>query len=588
MTDNKMSWQSVMPENEKLYWKDGSSNIVPFLKSLIKYARLHFVEEIVQVLVNLAIPVEWTSRYEPPLIPPMGDFEIARELKKEEDHNKKFDYWNNNKGRLTTYLTLCQSESSTLRLEKYHESKVEELIKNGDVIELLKLIKSSHTFIGATSGFDDADAMDIEWGKFQPDEGDDLDSYTNKYQKLIKRCQEVGLKIKKKKKMYRYLKGLRQYQRSNAVVAEVVNYIADVDTSNFPTNFAEIVDKLQGLEQAENAVEKKKTNSNRFAVHAFLKVQQDEVDKNKNKSNKDKDMTFPSGATGIKHSDGSFQVHTTVGLSKKFKKGSEEYNGLFKPTHVGNNKRKFERTQNSHMEAYVKKHLSKLGKLSSDEYKRKKSELYKSTLCDKCKKPGHLKGDCKAQVGAEQTQTRSVNTTSFVDEPEISVASKRNTSGFFSVYSTFSKPMSEEEMYRDQLIKEKNMEYLNGDDHANIHVFMNKRLLTNIRKVVPIKVKGFGGFYKHLDTVGDHPLLGEVFLDEDNDFNIVSITALRTEHGYFRQFSEDNLKQYLSNDEIRSVFTFELDPADGFYKISIKEFNKELMRIYPNMCMSIS
>ena len=83
-------------------------------------------------------------------------------------------------------------------------------------------------------------------------------------------------------------------------------------------------------------------------------------------------------------------------------------------------------------------------------------------------------------------------------------------------------------------------------------------------------------------------MLGEVFLDEDNDFNIVSITALRVEHGYFRQFSKDNLKQYLSNEDIRSVFTFELDPADGFYKISVKEFNKELMRIYPNMCFSVS
>ena len=143
-------------------------------------------------------------------------------------------------------------------------------------------------------------------------------------------------------------------------------------------------------------------------------------------------------------------------------------------------------------------------------------------------------------------------------------------------------------MYNEKLIKEKNMEYLNGDDHANIHVFMNKKLLTNIRKVVPIKVKGFGGYYKYLDTVGDHPMLGEVFLDENNDFNIVSITALRVEHGYFRQFSKDNLKQYLQNEEIRSVFTFELDPADGFYKILVSEFNKEMMRVFPNLCKSVS
>ena len=203
------------------------------------------------MLVNKVVPVEWTARYEPPLIPPMGEFEIARELKKEEDHNKKYDYWNNTKGKLTTFLTLCQQESSTLRLEKYHESKVESLISEGNVVELLKLIKSSHTFIGATSGFDDADAMDIQWGNFQPEEGNDLDSYTNKYQKLIKKCQEVGLKIKKKKKMYRYLKGLRGYQRSATVVSKVITYIADVDdksSSNHNdvlTLFESIVEYLQ-------------------------------------------------------------------------------------------------------------------------------------------------------------------------------------------------------------------------------------------------------------------------------------------------------------------------------------------------------
>ena len=134
-----MSWQHVMPDNEKLYWKEGSSNIVPFEKSLIKYARLHFPEDIVQVLVTKVIPEDWITPYEPPLIPPVGDFEIARELKKEESYNKKYDYWNNNKGKLTTFLTLCQHESSTLRLEKYHETKVENLISTGNVVELYKL-----------------------------------------------------------------------------------------------------------------------------------------------------------------------------------------------------------------------------------------------------------------------------------------------------------------------------------------------------------------------------------------------------------------------------------------------------------------
>ena len=167
-------------------------------------------------------------------------------------------------------------------------------------------------------------------------------------------------------------------------------------------------------------------------------------------------------------------------------------------------------------------------------------------------------------------------------------AAKKNTSGFFSCFSTFSKPVSEEHSYNEKLRKDTNMNKLNLDSHANINVFMNESLLSNIRKVKPIKVKGFGGMYKYLDTVGDHPLLGEVFLEKDNDFNIISVTSMREEHGYFRRISKDNLKEYLYNDDLQSVFTFDLDPADGFYKISLEDFNNEMKRIFPNLCMSVS
>jgi hypothetical protein len=587
MTESRSSasW-NVMPESDKLYWKDGSSNIVPWKKkSLVKYARLIFPEEIVQVLIKKEIPAEWTTPYAPPLIPPMGEFEIALELKKREEYIKKYEYWNNNKGKLTTFVSLCQQESSQLRVDKYHEFKVDDLVAEGNVTELLKLIETSHTFIGATSGFDDQEAVDLEWGKIEPEENELLEVYTNRYQKLIKKCNEVGLKTKKKKIVYRYLKGLRNYKRSDAVLSRVITYIADVDDdAKFPTDFAEVVDELQRLDQAENSKSTKTTNSNRFAVQSINK----ETNKKENKNDNAKEFTFPNGETGLKHPDSTFQVYTTVGISKKFKKGSEQYNGLFKPSHVGA-KRKFDnnkypKKQNTHMEAYVKRETKKWPRMSAEEFNNKKKNLYKTTKCRKCEKFGHLEADCTFG-GAEPGGV--VNST-YGNLPEESQAAKKNTSGFFSCYTTFSKPVSEEHTHYEKLRKSKNMERLNLDSHANINVFMNESLLTNIRKVKPIKVKGFGGMYKYLDTVGDHPLLGEVFLEKDNDFNIISITSMREEHGYFRRISKDNLKEYLYNDDLQSVFTFDLDPADGFYKISLEDFNIEMMRIFPNLCQSIS
>jgi hypothetical protein len=231
------------------------------------------------------------------------------------------------------------------------------------------------------------------------------------------------------------------------------------------------------------------------------------------------------------------------------------------------------------MEAHVKAQLKKLPRMSHEEYQKEKRKIYQTTKCRQCNKYGHLEKDCTFRGG--DTQGRTVQSTYYVPEPQESEAAKRNTSGFFSCFTTFSRPVNKE-------AKVKNEEYLNLDSHANINVFMNESLLSNIKKVQPIKVKGFGGMYKYLDTVGDHPLLGEVFLEKDNDFNIISVTAMRVEHGYFRRISKDNLKEYLYNDDLQSIFTFDLDPADGFYKISVKEFNKELMRIFPNLCMSVS
>jgi hypothetical protein len=103
-----------------------------------------------------------------------------------------------------------------------------------------------------------------------------------------------------------------------------------------------------------------------------------------------------------------------------------------------------------------------------------------------------------------------------------------------------------------------------------------------------VTVKGFGGFTKHLDTAGDHPLLGEVLIDPENEYNIVSYDLLRECGGYLRSISEDNKKEYLYNKEINSVLTFERDPFDGFYKMSMKDLNKEMKRTFPKMCYSAS
>jgi hypothetical protein len=153
---------------------------------------------------------------------------------------------------------------------------------------------------------------------------------------------------------------------------------------------------------------------------------------------------------------------------------------------------------------------------------------------------------------------------------------------------SWSKPITEEEKYNQDLIEEKRVHYCNIDGHANIHLWNNEEELANVREVDPITVEFGGGFTKKMNRVGDHPLLGVVYIDKNNKHNIISVDVMREQQGYYRQVSEDNMKEYLINKEMGSILTFERDPMDGFYKMLIVDLNREALRIFPKMCQAIT
>ena len=594
---SKLTPWNVMPETEKLYWKDGHSNLIEWKESLHTYARLYFSEEIVQVLIQKSIPRDWLREFELPLIHPVGKLEISLMLEERTEHNKNHKNWINVKGKLTSFVTLAQTDSSRLRLDKYHEQVVKDHILNCEVLEILDLIEKTHTFSGAVSGFDDQEAVTLEWHSFKPEGGENLEVYTNRYQRLIRKVENTGATVETKTVIYRYLKGLKSYNKSALVQLNVMSYLAVVDKpGQFPENFALLIEELQGYDQAENPVGTKQSNSNRFAVQQLTKQSNKRNNENNDKSDeqpekKAKEVTFKDGSKGQRNPDGTFQVFlSTGGMSKKFKKGSEKYNGLLKPSHVSptkNTQFRGKGNDNVHMKAFVERKIAEAkaaGKTLTE------GEVYKSTKCNHCDKYGHLSKDCKLreESNKNKTYTRSVQLMSRAEVP-VSESEKRNTSGFFSCNMTaMSKVQHEDEIELERQMKLKNYNYANLDGHANIHVWCNDTALKNIRKVKPIKVKGFGGFSKFLDTVGDHPLLGEVFVDKENGYNIISCDLVREDQGYFRRVSKDNKKEYLYNDDLKSVLTFERDPVDGFYKISLRELNRELIRVFPNLCMSVS
>ena len=590
-TSTKLSWH-VMPDNEKLYWKDGQTNLLDWFDSLYKYARLHFDEEIVEALIALAIPPEWEEEWIDPPETERATYDsymISLKLKQREDHIKAGLKWKNSKAKLTSFVTLSQQESSRLRVDKHYEKKMKELIEESDIIEILKIIRTSHTFAGVISGFEDVERTNLEWASFKLHDGEALETYSNRYHKMLKKCVNVGIKITHKRKVvYRYLNGLRNYNKSNLVKLNVLSYIAIVDDkTKFPTDYGQVVEELQKLEQSEVPVESKASNSNKFAVDSTVKS-----DKNvKPLPIGSTEYVFPNGEKGLHYSDGTYQVYLTKGMSKKFKSDSETYSGLFKPSHLKKKKNdKRPRTvtvneNNSGEETRTRAYAKKLK--SMDEHKDKSwSEIYKLIKCYACNKEGHLSYNCPKSGG--DNSTKSVKSIE-AEVPTIQFPGSLNhTSKFFSLFMvSFSKPMTEEELHLENLREEKKHHYCNIDSHANIHLWNNEEEVTNVRDVDPIICEFGGGFTKQLSRVGDHPLLGIVYLDKNNKNNIISVDVMREEKGYYRSISKDNKKEYLINEELGSILTFERD-FDGFFKMPIVDLNKEAMRIFPKMCQAIT
>ena len=597
---DKSSWANLMPENKKLYWKDGHTNLIPWQEDIQTYGLLIFPESIVKaVFADKEIPLAWEREWSPPLIAPTDKFAIALTLKERDEHNDSKAEWERYKGKVTSFLTLTQTDSSKIRVDKYHEQAIKDHIFACKAVEILNLIEQTHTFSGAVSSFDDREKTEVEWMTFHRlDNNEKLESYSNRYYKMLEKCDKMGIKTQlKKKRVYRYLNGLRDYNKSALVQLNVLTYLSLVDKTGFPKILEDVIDELIGLDQSENPVGTQQTNSNKFAVNLTTKIKSPSKGGKKRKydqtaTNTDpespKEITFPDGTSkGLQHPDGQYQIFAMAGISKKFKRDSEAYQGLFKPSHVTKPNKGGTKFQSK------KPKTSKEAQKLKDKHPNKTwKEIYKMITCGKCGWTGHVDEECpKKDQSNDSSSHRNVSSMRVLpEELPLSQAAMRNTSGYFAMNMThaFSKPITMDQAYNELLQQEKNQNYLNLDGHSNIHVFSNEKLTTNIRKVRPIKVKGFGGFIKTLDTVGDHPLLGEVFIDKENGYNIVSCDLARTESGYFRRTSKDNLKEFLYNEDLKSVFTFDRDPVDGFYKCSVRDFNREMIRCFPNVCQSIS
>ena len=105
------------------------------------------------------------------------------------------------------------------------------------------------------------------------------------------------------------------------------------------------------------------------------------------------------------------------------------------------------------------------------------------------------------------------------------------------------------------------------DGHANICIFNNAKVLTNLREIkIPKRVKGIGGTVQHYNTIGNHPIFGEVIYDPNNEYNLVGQPVLRKLGLLIRISADNSFIDVVDGKTENLVMHFRLDESDGFYK----------------------
>jgi hypothetical protein len=109
--------------------------------------------------------------------------------------------------------------------------------------------------------------------------------------------------------------------------------------------------------------------------------------------------------------------------------------------------------------------------------------------------------------------------------------------------------------------------YYSLDNHADVSIFCNANLLTNIREYKDgIKVSGISDTSVKFTHVGDHPYCGTVIYAPTNRYNLIAMRVIR-ENGHHYVVDRENRFYAILDHNDRLLVKFDYDPVDHFYKV---------------------
>jgi hypothetical protein len=111
--------------------------------------------------------------------------------------------------------------------------------------------------------------------------------------------------------------------------------------------------------------------------------------------------------------------------------------------------------------------------------------------------------------------------------------------------------------------------YYSLDNHADVSIFCNAGLLSNIREFKSgLKVSGISDTSVNFTHIGDHPYCGTVIYAPKNRYNLIAMRVIR-ENGHHYVVDKENLFYAIMDKDNRMLVKFDYDPADHFYKVKV-------------------
>jgi len=118
------------------------------------------------------------------------------------------------------------------------------------------------------------------------------------------------------------------------------------------------------------------------------------------------------------------------------------------------------------------------------------------------------------------------------------------------------------------------------DSMANVSVCNNKDLLTNVLNLEkPIGMRGLGWISKKSTNIETHPLFGDMLIDEDNPYNILSLERAQA-MGFKETTSNDQKSKILNHPEKGFCLVLHKDDRDKFYKVHANAVPATLRSVY--------